>query len=92
MGAWGIGNFDNDLAMDWLIETEQPKSNQALLHPIRAILSNTNDLDEPSCTEALAAAGVIAALHTQDFSSIPEFSRTWLEKKKIKPYNSKISI
>lgn len=81
MGAWSEDNFGNDDAGDWIYELEKSKGTDALLKPIKAIISNDDYLESSDCSEALAAAEVIAASLTSDNSSIPEEAQVWLNKK-----------
>ena len=81
MGAWSEENYGNDDAGDWVWELEKSKGLDTLLSPINAILSNTQYLESPSCSEALAAAEVIASSISGDMSKIPAEAQKWLNKK-----------
>ncbi|MDQ6943282.1 MAG: DUF4259 domain-containing protein [Candidatus Eremiobacteraeota bacterium] len=62
MGAWGMGTFENDDAMDWIADFSASPSDEAL----RAALARPADadgyLESPDASNALAAAEVVAAL------------------------------
>ena len=81
MGAWSEENFGNDDAWDWVWELEKSKGTEILLAPLRSILENDDYLESPGCSEALAAAEVVAAGVTGDFSLIPAEAKKWLNKK-----------
>ncbi len=80
MGAWGIGNFDNDDAADWIYDLEKSKS-KTLLHKTLATVTDSEYPEAPECCEALAAAEVILAGLTGDGSNLPEEARKWLAAK-----------
>ncbi|BBM02477.1 DUF4259 domain-containing protein [Microbulbifer sp. GL-2] len=81
MGAWSEENFGNDDAGDWIYELERSKGTDTLLLPIKTIILNDEYLESPDCSEALAAAEVVAAGLTGDSSSIPKEALDWLNKK-----------
>ena len=81
MGTWGINNFENDDASDWVFTLEKSKGLDGLLQPINKIISETGYLETPYCTEALAAAEIISASRSNDFTKIPDEAKQWLEKK-----------
>lgn len=81
MGAWSEENFGNDDANDWVWDLEKSKGTDILLAPFKSILNNNEYLESPDCSEALAAAEVVAAALTGDMSKIPEEAQKWLNKK-----------
>lgn len=81
MGAWGEENFSNDDAADWVWELERSKGINTLIAPIKRINDSSEYLESPECCEALAAAEVVAAGLTSDFSNVPEEVKNWLNKK-----------
>jgi len=83
MGAWNEGNFDIDDASDWVYSLEKSKGIDTLLAPINKINSSAEYLESPDCSEALAAAEVIAASLTGDSTVIPEDAGKWLQKKQV---------
>jgi hypothetical protein len=62
MGAWGSGSFENDDALDWL--DELLRSKVKLRTPLERIVRAPKGryLEAPACSEAIAAAEVVAAL------------------------------
>lgn len=55
MASWGIGNFENDDAMDWLYDLEKSKGLHVLLFPIDIINSGVEYHEAPDCCEALVS-------------------------------------
>ncbi len=58
---------------------EKSKGLDGLLKPINKIISETGYLETPYCTEALAAAEVISASISNNFTKIPNEAKQWLE-------------
>lgn len=81
MGAWSEENFGNDDANDWIYDLEKSKGTNTLIKPLNNIIQNNDYLESSYCCEALAAAEVIAASKTQDFTVIPKEAQKWLTKK-----------
>lgn len=79
MGAWGVGAFENDTALDWLTDFDDEGADaivEALETVGEADADAYVDADEASC--ALAAAELIAALKTGDTSRLPDTAATSL--------------
>ncbi len=92
MGAWNEDNFGNDDASDWVYDLEKSKGLETLMSPIEDIIENSDYLESPECSEALAASEVVAASLTNDFSLIPEEAINWLNKKQGLFFGKKPSI
>lgn len=64
MGAWGHGNFENDVAADWVYEIFEPGDHVPYvtkgLEAVAGVAEGA-PLDADACNTALAAADVIAA-------------------------------
>ncbi len=60
MGAWGIGNFENDLGLDYLFEVEDNLNIDYLIGTIKSGLKE-DYLDSDMASEALIAIELIAA-------------------------------
>lgn len=79
MGAWGVGAFENDTALDWLADFDDEGADaivEALETVGEADADAFVDVDEASC--ALAAAELVAALKTGDTSRLPDTAVTSL--------------
>jgi len=82
MGAWGIGNFENDDAVDWSYDIADSKGVKVLTAPLRNVVSEADYLEAPDCCQALASAEIIAKTLSQDTSDLPEEIQNWLKQKK----------
>lgn len=60
MGAWGIGNFENDDVLDWLPDTQGWADVEEALSPI-ALAPGDAELLAGLCAIALGAAELVAA-------------------------------
>jgi hypothetical protein len=79
MGAWGVGSFDNDDALDWVISLEKSEDLSVVIKALDAVTDVTDDyLDASDCCAALAAAEVVAALAGDPSPSLPKEVTTWL--------------
>jgi hypothetical protein len=78
MGAWGVGSFENDDALDWLAELEAeglPAAGGAL----QSVLDLADDyLEAPECSAGLAASEIIAALRGNPAKNLPEKAAAWI--------------
>ncbi|MFC1996754.1 DUF4259 domain-containing protein [Chloroflexota bacterium] len=80
MGAWGIENFENDDALDWVIELESAKDLSIINAAFDAVIKNSREyVDAWESSIALAAAEVCAALNGQPDEKLPEEVVTWVE-------------
>ena len=61
MGAWGIGNFENDSALDWLSNFLDKPERTAMEEPFNAVLNATDFIDSEESFATLAASEIIAA-------------------------------
>ena len=80
MGAWGIENFENDDALDWVIELENANDLSIINDAFDTVIKNSGEyVDAWESSIALAAAEVIAALDGQAADKLPEEVVTWVE-------------
>ena len=92
MGAWGHQSFDNDDAMDWVAELERSEGLSVLESAFKRISeANGEYLEMPECSNAVAAAEVVAALLGRPFSKIPDDVVVWT-KGKPKPSASLVEL
>jgi len=86
MGAWGLLNFENDTALDFVadIEEKAEKGIARIKSAIEIINTTTEDsyLDSDLCIEALAAIEYIAAAKDQMAEDFPEDAEEWLQPHK----------
>lgn len=72
MGAWGLGNWDNDDALDWIAELHDVSGVEAALS---ASVTHTG-----ACCRALAAAEVVAACLGRGGADLPATARAWIAR------------
>jgi len=72
MGAWGIKNFENDSALDWLGDFSENQDPGFIEETLLVVLENEEDLEADDCCYALAAAEILAALNKNKSSDFPE--------------------
>lgn len=77
VGAWGIGNFDNDDAADWVYELAESDDRDVLIAALREATSG-GYLEAPVGSAALAAAEVVAALLGNAGKGLPDEVRKWV--------------
>ena len=77
MGAWGIGGFENDDALDWVADLEADGVT-AIREAIDLTAADAY-LDVDVGARVIAAAEVVAAARDGDASTLPDDVREWLE-------------
>jgi hypothetical protein len=77
MGTWGTGVFDNDTAMDWVLELV--KSDPDFPASVLRLLRDGGPLSTRDCERGLAAGEVIAASCGAPLADPPAEVRAWLE-------------
>jgi hypothetical protein len=71
MGAWDIGSFDNDDALDWVERLAHAQDSGILHEALSLIVQSTSYLETPQCCDALAAAEVVAAMQQRPAPKLP---------------------
>jgi len=79
MGAWGIGTFENDDAMDWVHGLEQAADHSLLEEAFDEVLRDTSFIEEPLGSNALAAAEIVAALSGRMEKKLPDEVIKWMK-------------
>lgn len=77
-GAWGVGPFDNDDALDWVAELERAASPKVLISALSEIGPKSQYVEAPECSIALAAAEVVAAAHGRPSKTLPAEVTAWI--------------
>lgn len=85
MGAWGMKSFENDEASDWLYGLENAEGIKLLKQTLMQVVGNGASLDVPDCSNALAAAEVVAALKGSPASDLPETAAKWAKANSSAP-------
>lgn len=86
MSAWGISNFENDTALDWVNGIVEQKEVSSLKESIEQFLANFSP-EETSlieCSEFLTVSETVAGLLGNPAEDFPEELNDWLESKYIK--------
>lgn len=78
MGAWGLGSFENDTALDWAGDLMETRGLSVLKKALDIAPGQSLDADEGS--EAIAAAEIVAALIGRGRANddLPEEVAAWL--------------
>jgi hypothetical protein len=80
MGAWGVGNFDNDDTTEWVDELEDSEDLSLIVATLETVTTLGDDyLEAPDCCRALAAAEVVASLKNASHAALPEKVKRWSE-------------
>jgi hypothetical protein len=78
MGAWGVGAFDNDTALDWL-DTLERLGTEALLAAFQSIAEEDARIEVGEARIALAAAEAVAAARGHAPPDLPGELAEWVE-------------
>ena len=86
MGAWGTGNFDNDIACDWAYDLAESSDLLIIQKAVDAVFLD-DDVDSNVCCEALAAIDTLSRLRGQIGvkNSYTEEVDKWVSANDIKP-------
>ena len=92
MSAWGISNFENDTALDWVNEIIQEQEVTSMEESITSFVNDfsveyTSLMD---CSKFLTIAETLAALIGSPDEDFPEELKDWVESKYIKIEQSTI--
>jgi hypothetical protein len=88
MGAWGIGIFENDSALDWIAELVE-ENDESIIYSTLASIDNKVEsitdtyIEEPDASAILAAAEIVAYLIGNPSDDLPEEVVDWLEENKL---------
>jgi hypothetical protein len=81
MGAWGIGNFENDDALDFVGVFSAGASVDKLIDTLIQVINFKEQPESPLCCEALAAGEVVAALNGK-LRDLPDELTEWVASNK----------
>jgi hypothetical protein len=79
MGAWGVGPFENDTALDWFSELEEETSFSAIRRKIEEVITD-DYLDADLLFEAIASIAILAAIKADDERLLPDFETSSLDR------------
>jgi len=77
MGAWGIGFFENDDAMDWAVSFRDAPSPRLLADAFAAVIGVADYIERDAGSSALAAAEVLAAARGRPCRDLPSYLKDW---------------
>ncbi len=78
MGAWGAGVFENDDALDWIDEFIEERESASIVDTLELIaVADPDEREAPECSEALAAAELVAAMAGRGSAMLPEDAASW---------------
>lgn len=81
-GAWDVGPFDNDDALDFVYELADSKSYRMVWSAFGPCMrAKDSYLDSWDGSRAVAAAALVAANLSGDTSAVPEEIRDWISAK-----------
>ena len=83
-GAWDIGPFDNDDALDWVWELTESDDLAPLNRAFDDVLQSPRYVEAPSASIAIAAAEVLAALKGDAIDGLPDDVSQWVEGRRLK--------
>ena len=91
MGAWGVGNFDNDIACDWAYDLEECPDLSVIEKAVNAVFDEEYIDADVGC-EALAAIDTLARLKGNSGvkNSYTEGIDNWVSSNKIDAPNELI--
>ncbi len=88
MSIWGVGIFENDDALDWIYDLADSGSLSRVSAALELITRNKDDTPELSdCRIALAGAEIIAAMHGDPCTDLPEEAEEWIGDKILENEN-----
>ncbi len=82
-GAWDVGSFDNDDALDWVWELSESDDLSIIEDSLQAAVESTDYLEAPTGSIAVAAAEVVAALRGKPGSKLPPEVSEWTNAHKL---------
>ena len=79
MGAWGVGTFENDDALDWVASLVESDGVEVIAEAFGPLLANAGGdyLEAPDCSIGLAAAEAVAALGGRPSPELPDEVKQW---------------
>ena len=75
-GAWGVGSFENDSALDWSYELKHSKSSVVLLSAFNSV-QGSGYIEVDACSAAMAAADIVASIKANSFGKLPDDVKKW---------------
>ena len=80
-GAWDVGPFDNDDALDWVWELLESDDMSVVKRTLQDAIDSSGYLEAPTASMAIAAAEVVAALKGNPRAQLPAEVIEWIGKR-----------
>lgn len=92
MSAWGISNFENDTALDWVGNIVEQKEVSSISDSVEGFVNgfNSEETSLIECSQFLTIAETVAGLVGSPAEDFPEELNDWIESKYIKIEQSTI--
>jgi len=78
-GAWDMGPFDNDDALDWVWELSESDDLTVVNQALQNVIDTSGYLEAPTASMAVAAAEVVAALKDRPKAQLPAEVVEWVK-------------
>lgn len=78
-GAWDVGPFDNDDALDWAWELEESTDLSVVKAALISVTESSTYIEAPVASSAIAAAEVVAALKGKPHTQLPDNVASWVK-------------
>ncbi|MDP4551906.1 DUF4259 domain-containing protein [Alkalihalobacillus macyae] len=94
MGAWGLSNFENDSALEWVDEFLEEEDKKGFLKDTFAeakgrgsflgkFFRRDTDLEEPEASAVLVAGEVVSLIKGNPSTKLPEDVRNWVNSSQL---------
>ncbi len=85
MSAWGVSNFENDTALDWVGKIVKQKDINVITNSIDKFVNgfNAEETTLINCSKFLTIAEILAGLLGSPAEDFPEELTDWIESKYI---------
>lgn len=92
MSAWGVSNFENDTALDWVGKIVKQKDINLITNSIDKFVNgfNAEETTLINCSKFLTIAEILAGLLGSPAEDFPEELTDWIESKYINVEQSTI--
>lgn len=77
-GAWDVGAFDNDDALDWVWEVTESSDLTVVAIALDGVSPESDYIEAPTGSYALAAAEMVAALNGKPSAQLPAELAEWV--------------
>ena len=84
-GAWDVGAFDNDDALDWVIEVSESGDIDDVRSALERVANRTGYLQVTDANYAMAAAEIVAALNGNPNPMFPDELAAWISANDFEP-------